>query len=114
MVQIDEGRVVMNETAGPQVPFNNLNLEKCKCPKCPVQAKSKCVSDKLAGITEAVSNKPLIREDIPGVYCSTGMATCTDLDLSQACLCPTCAVFEGYDLRAGTPVNHYCRDGRAR
>ncbi|HEX2967339.1 MAG TPA: hypothetical protein VHO84_16255 [Syntrophorhabdaceae bacterium] len=113
MIQIDEGRVVMKETGGPTVPFGIAYIEKCRCPTCPVQAKSRCVADKLANFVESTTKKSLIREDIPGVYCSTGTAACTDLDTKQPCQCPTCAVFLQFDLRSATPVNHFCRDGRA-
>ncbi len=84
------------------------------CPKCPVQAKSQCVASKLARITEALKMKPLKREDIPGVYCSSGAATCADLDPKQSCLCGSCAVFSQYDLASHMPVGKYCRDGSAR
>lgn len=104
----------MNEATGSKVDFNTEKVGKCQCPKCPVQAKSTCVSEKLGAINNALSKTPLLREDIPGVYCSTGTATCQDLDPSQSCICGTCSVFKEYDLADGTPVGYYCRDGHAR
>jgi hypothetical protein len=104
----------MSEAIGSKVPFNPTNVGKCMCPKCPVQAKSQCVSSKLTTIAQAVSKSPLSREDIPGQYCSTGTATCTDLDPKQSCMCPGCSIFTQYTLDKGTPVGWYCRDGFAK
>ncbi len=101
----------MAETTGKKVPFTPENVGKCQCPRCPVQAKSQCVSGKLATITQSLSESPLNREDIPGQYCSTGKATCPDLDPKQTCICGSCAVFKEYNLAKGTPVGYYCRDG---
>ena len=104
----------MNPTASTKVLFNATNVGKCMCPKCPVQAKSQCVSGKLVTIGQALTKSPLNREEIPGQYCSTGTATCKDLDPKQSCICPTCSVFSQYGLAANTPVGYYCRDGFAR
>lgn len=104
----------MNQAISTKVPFSAANVGKCSCPKCPVQSKSECVRGKLATIKESLAKTSLIRGEIPGLYCSTGAATCTDLDPKQACLCGSCAVFGEYKLSAGTPVGYYCRDGFAR
>jgi hypothetical protein len=97
-----------------RVAFNAGNVGKCQCPKCPVQAKSQCASEKLGAITQALSKNPLLREDIPGVYCSTGKATCQDLDPTKSCICGGCSVFKEQSLATGTPVGYYCRDGYAK
>jgi hypothetical protein len=97
-----------------KVTFNSGNVGKCLCPKCPVQAKSQCVSGKLGTITQALLKSPIVREDIPGVYCSTGTATCKDLDPSQSCICGNCGIFKEANLAQGTPVGYYCRDGYAK
>lgn len=104
----------MSQSVGTKVPFGSSNVGKCKCPKCPVQTKSQCVSGKLTTIKESLAKTPLIREEIPGLYCSTGTATCTDLDPKQACLCDGCAVFGEYKLGTTKPVGYYCRDGFAK
>jgi hypothetical protein len=104
----------MTQIISAKVPFITSNVGKCLCPKCPVQSKSPCVSGKLATIGESLAKTPLIRAEIPGIYCSTGTATCTDLDPKQACLCGGCAVFGEYNLGTGTPVGYYCRDGFAK
>ncbi|HUJ68906.1 MAG TPA: DUF2769 domain-containing protein [Syntrophorhabdales bacterium] len=97
-----------------KVAFNAGNVGKCQCPKCPVQTKSQCVSGKLGAISQALAKSPLLREDIPGVYCSTGTATCRDLDPTQSCICGTCAIFKEAGLAGGKPVGYYCRDGYAK
>ena len=104
----------MNQTTNSKVIFNSGNVGKCLCPKCPVQSKSQCVSKKLGTISDALSKNPLLREDIPGVYCSTGKATCQDLDPKQSCICGGCSVFKESNLAAGTPVGYYCRDGYSK
>ena len=104
----------MNQTTSSKVVFNSGNVGKCLCPKCPVQSKSKCVSEKLGTISHALSKSPLLREDIPGVYCSTGKATCQDLDTTQSCMCGSCSVFKENNLAAGKPAGYYCRDGYSK
>ena len=104
----------MAQTTGVKVPFVKASVSKCMCPKCPVQSKSQCVSGKLSTIKDALKANPLKREDIPGVYCSTGTATCRDLDPKQSCICGGCAVFSQYKLAGFKPVGYYCRDGNAK
>ncbi len=104
----------MSQVVSTRVPFTSATVTKCMCPKCPVQGKSSCVSDKLATIKDALKKSPLEREDIPGVYCSTGTATCDDLNPKMSCICGSCANFSNYKLAQCTPVGYYCRDGNAR
>ena len=94
--------------------FTGAEVGLCMCPQCPVQASSVCVKGKVPDIQNALKKRPLQRAEIPGVYCSTGTATCQDLDTSKNCICGTCAVFSKYDLDSGTPVGYYCRDGSAK
>lgn len=96
-----------------KVPFIAANVSKCMCPRCPVQSGSSCVSGKLAQLGSALKASPLNKADIPGVYCATGNATCTDIDAKQSCLCGGCPVFSQYKLANFKPVGHYCRDGAA-
>ncbi len=103
----------MSQTA-VKIPFTVASVAKCMCPRCPVQTDSKCVSSKLATITEALKAAPLKRDAIPGVYCASGTATCGDLDPKQACMCGSCAIFSQYDLANRSPVGKYCRDGSAK
>ncbi len=104
----------MSQTKGSKVAFNAENTGTCLCPKCPVQTKSRCVSDKMATINDALAKQPLNPEAIPGVHCATGVAACKDLDPSQTCSCFDCAVFSKHDLASATPVGYYCQDGFAK
>ncbi|MDX9823054.1 MAG: hypothetical protein RBT20_14045 [Syntrophales bacterium] len=104
----------MTQSSGTKVLFNANNVGQCMWPKCPVQSKSQCAGGKLAAIKASAAKTPLVREDIPGVYCSTGTATCKDLDPKQAYICGSCAVFSEYDLGKGTPLGYFCRDGFAK
>jgi hypothetical protein len=104
----------MSQTIVTKVPFDATNVGKCMCPKCPVQAKSQCVSGKLTTIKEALKKSPLKREDIPGVYCSSGSATCKDIDSRQSCICGTCRVYDQYKLGSGKPGGKLCTYGEAK
>ncbi len=104
----------MTQAVAVKVPFTSANINKCMCPRCPVQGKSQCASSKLSTIKDALKARPLKREDIPSVYCATGIATCSDLDTKQSCICGACGVFNQYRLGGFKPVDYYCRDGIAR
>ncbi len=97
-----------------KVPFVVATVGKCMCPQCPVQGKSQCVAGLKKGLGAAFKQNPLKRESIPGAYCGSGKATCTDLDPKESCLCGGCPVFGQYKLDTGKPVGYYCRDGSAR
>ena len=96
-----------------KVPFTLEKVTKCVCPKCPVQAKSQCVSQKASVLADALKKVPLKPEDIPGLYCSTGKATCTDLNPQEKCICGTCPVWTEFTLGGGKPAGYFCRDGKA-
>ncbi len=102
------------EKTGTLVPFAGAEVGLCMCPKCPVQAASGCVKGKVSSIQNALKKNPMERADVPGLYCSTGSATCRDLDRDKKCICGTCAVFGKYSLASRKPVGYYCRDGNAR
>lgn len=91
------------------VEFNMENVQRCLCPGCPVQAKSECVQNKLKSMSGSPSP-----EDVPGVYCSQGKATCEGLDPSQMCQCDKCKVWAEYKLGEGEPGSYYCAEGKAR
>ncbi|HEX7467003.1 MAG TPA: DUF5518 domain-containing protein [Methanobacterium sp.] len=106
------------ETArmSPDIAFNVENVQKCLCPTCPVQAESDCAKEKLIKLQEMMQSEEEMNptpEDVPGVYCSTGNATCTDIDPSKECQCPKCPMWEEYDLENGEPAGVFCRDGKA-
>lgn len=99
------------------VPYIAENIDRCKCPDCPVQANSQCVKDKMEHFDEIVEN---IRagevpdpEDFPGMYCSEGRGTCEGLDFEKPCICGSCEVWKEYDLKDASPNHHFCRGGRA-
>jgi hypothetical protein len=97
-----------------KVPFTLDNVKKCLCPGCPVQAQSKCVAGLKTGLAAALKNNPLRREQIPGVYCGAGKATCADIDARKSCLCGDCAVFRQYTLAKGKPAGYFCSAGAAK
>ncbi len=106
----------MNKSSDPKVPFTVENITKCKCPGCPVQAGSQCVSEKLGKLNDvmkAAKGKTPMAADVPGVYCSTGAASCRDLDPSKACICGSCAVWQQYNLASGKPAGYFCKNGMA-
>lgn len=106
--------VAMAQMVGIRVPLTTANVSRCMCPKCPVQEKSPCVSGKISKIGEALMKIPLNGEDIPGVYCSSGKATCPDINTGRACICDTCTVHSSYQLASGRPNGHFCQAGAAR
>jgi len=97
-----------------KVPFTRENIARCMCPKCPVQSKSACAASQLNHTAEALEKEPLRREEIPQVYCSTGTATCQDLNARLPCVCATCAVFAANGLRTYQPPGYYCTQGTPR
>jgi hypothetical protein len=99
---------------GVSVHFVSINVTKCLCPRCPVQSSSACVAGKVSGLKDALNQQPLRRKDIPGVYCATGIATCTDLKIEQDCMCGKCVIFPEYKLFNFQPMGHYCKDGNAK
>jgi len=103
----------MADTKTPRVPFTMENVKKCICTKCPVQANSKCAKDKIMAMGKAM-NMPMQAADVPGMYCSTGKAACTDLDMSKMCMCMACPLWAQYSLATSKPMGYYCRDGMAK
>ena len=99
---------------GVSIPFVSVNVGKCLCPRCPVQLASACAGQKASSLKEALNKHPLNREDIPGVYCATGAATCTDIKVEQDCMCGKCVIFPEYKLFNYEPNGHYCKNGNAK
>lgn len=99
------------------VPYARSNIEKCMCSQCPVQADSKCAQEKLQSSGKEMENMPGGEvpdpEDVPGIYCSTGKATCQDLNFDRQCICGTCEVWKEYGLEKINPNNHFCQHGKA-
>ena len=94
------------------VDFTLDNATTCLCGTCPVQTDSVCVKDKNTTLGEAMAAgmadmpSPI---DVAGLYCSTGVATCGDLDFTQQCQCMGCPVYVENDLGQWK----YCERGNA-
>jgi len=99
------------------VDFSDENITKCRCGQCPVQEESRCALDKTQAMSQMAQtieempglDDPPAPEDVPGVYCSTGTATCSDLDYSRNCICASCDVWQEHGLSAWK----YCQTGSA-
>jgi hypothetical protein len=96
------------------IPFVNVNVIKCLCPRCPVQISSTCVNSKITVLYDALIKHPLQREDIPCVYCATGVATCPDIIVEKDCICGKCVIFPEYKLFNFEPNGHYCKNGSVK
>lgn len=95
------------------IEFNDENIQKCQCSGCPVQAESECVQDKLGKLQSQRGGTPS-KEDVPGVYCSTGKAICEGLDSSQPCHCTQCEIWIENKLGEGEPGGRFCVNGEAK
>lgn len=99
------------------VPYESENINRCRCPQCPVQTNNQCVQNKNKSSKQAMENLPEGEvpdpEDVPGVYCSTGKATCQNLHVDRQCICGSCEVWKEYNLTNANPNNHFCQHGRA-
>jgi len=52
-------------------------------------------------------------QKVPGVYCSSGTATCSDLDPKRDCICQTCSVWEEHCLEHADTMMYFCNNGSA-
>jgi len=95
----------------PDVPFTTHNAARCLCYGCPVQRESACASSKHAAIADVLAGAGDLppAPDVPGMYCSSGLATCDDLDFSGMCQCMGCAVYAENSLDSWK----YCERGSA-
>jgi hypothetical protein len=93
-----------------EVPYDRTTITQCLCYGCPVQVKSDCVKTKDDAASAILKTGKLpTAEELPGMYCSTGTATCTDLDFTGKCPCSVCAVFTDNSLSQWK----YCQRGSA-
>ncbi len=82
-----------------------------------MQSKSECIKKKMEMMKKAMEEEKEIKpkgEDVPGLYCSGGKATCKDLNMEQMCICGSCPIWVQYKLMNGKPSMYFCRDGKAR
>ena len=96
------------------VPFVKVNVNKCLCPRCPVQIHSICVGEKMAELKDHIDDVPLTSYDIPCVYCASGAASCSDIKSDKDCSCGKCVVFIEYKLFDYSPNGHYCANGSVK
>lgn len=120
-----------------KVPLNNDVMMKCMCGMCPVQAASACSMPKLKMMMEMRAGMGGMKEsgmpagamsvaqgevgqmkmpkpeELPGPFCSIGVASCKDLDRNKACICNQCQVYKDFSLAAGKPVEHFCFNGKS-
>jgi len=118
-----------------KVPLNNDVMMKCMCGMCPVQAESVCSRPKIkmmmdmrASMGMRGSGMPSMSmsaaqgqmgemkpkpEELPGPFCSIGVAACKDLDNNKACICNQCQVYKEFSLASGRPVEHFCFNDKA-
>ncbi len=101
-------------TVAAKVPFTRRNAKNCICWKCPVQTESACIKANADKMGEVMSTKFFEPEIVPGLYCSSGAASCKDIDASRSCICGGCMVYGDYKLGAGRPAEHFCKNGAAK
>jgi hypothetical protein len=102
-----------------KIDFSMENIEKCLCTRCAVQIESQCVKDKekiMLLIRNQDLDSPMMMgpDRVPAVYCSTGKATCEDIDTRKVCKCTECPVWNDNSLKNTAPGTYFCRDGKVR
>ncbi len=103
----------MKQTTGI-IPFTRSNAKKCLCWQCPVQIDSACIKANVKKMGDVMSTKFFKPQVVPGLYCSSGIASCKDIDTNRSCICGACEIYHSYRLGSGLPLDHFCKDGRAR
>jgi hypothetical protein len=94
----------------PDVAYVQKNAARCLCYGCPVQKPSACAQEKIAAVSATLeSADPPPAADLPGLYCSSGLATCEDLDFTGMCRCMRCDVYAENSLDQWK----YCQRGPA-
>jgi len=100
-----------------KVPYTVLNIKRCRCTLCPVQADNECAQEKYCGLKNELESsrgvEALEPQKVPGIYCSLGTASCKDINSKRQCICYTCSVWEGYELEKSTPMMYFCNKGKA-
>ena len=99
-----------------KVPCTVMNIKRCRCTLCPVQANSECAQEKYSRLKDEIESsggvEVLAPQKVPGIYCSVGTATCGDLSFNRQCICNTCPVWEEYNLRNAKIIRYYCNKGK--
>ncbi|MDD5205775.1 MAG: DUF2769 domain-containing protein [Desulfobacterales bacterium] len=97
-----------------KIPFTMENAKKCICWKCPVHTKSKCIEENATKMGEVMTTEFFDPKIVPGLYCSSGKATCADIQTELPCICGACPIFTEFRLAEGVPADHYCKNGHAK
>ncbi len=97
-----------------RVPFTRENANKCMCPECPVQADSCCVKQNSQKMGDVMTTEFFQPQIIPALYCSSGFASCKDIDPERSCICGACDVYNNYRLGNEQPLDHFCKNGNAK
>ncbi len=65
-------------------------------------------------ITQQDLDSPMMMEPdrVPGLYCSTGEATCKDIKTKRACKCIDCPIWNENNLEISDPNRHFCKHGK--
>ena len=101
------------------IEFSMENIKKCLCMKCAVQIESKCVKDEekvMLLIKNQDLDSPMMMgpDRVPGVYCSTGIAKCKDIDTKKVCKCIECPIWKENSLEVVDPNRYFCKNGKVR
>ncbi len=87
------------------------------CTKCSVQTGSKFAMDKFDNLVNEMGSEHEGKipepQNASGVYCSTGKAACQYLNPKEQYICPTCTVWQEYNLQTVKPVMYFCQRGNA-
>ncbi len=104
----------MNKITNIKVPFTRKNAKNCICWECTVQIDSDCIKKNAEKMGEVMGTEFFEPEIVPGLYCSSGLAWCKDINTNRPCICYKCPVLLNYDLAKNQPIDHYCKNGKAK
>lgn len=104
----------MNQSIENTIPFTRENAKKCICWKCPVQKDSQCIKKNEEKMGEVMTTRFFEPQIVPGLYCSSGTASCKDIDASRPCICGGCEIYSNFRLNKSRPQGHYCKNGSAK
>ncbi len=102
------------ELKNARVPFNRADAPKCICLDCPVQLDSACVKDQAQKMGAVATTRNFVPDQIPLLYCASGIAACPDILGDRSCICGACEVYAGYHLGNQPPLDHFCVQGPAK
>lgn len=70
----------MKQTVRVELPLSRENAKKCICWQCPVQDNSQCIKENSDKMGEVMTSKFFDPKIVPGLYCTSGAASCQDID----------------------------------